>query len=67
MAKKLKDIIKKAGGLTAVANACGVSPPAVSKWIRAGELPGKDYLKTVEGYRKKISEMSGVDPKDIPW
>lgn len=66
MAKKLKTIIKDAGGLTAVAKACGVSPPAVSKWIRAGELPGKDYFKTVEGYRQKIGSMSGVDPKDIP-
>lgn len=59
-------IIRRAGGQAAVARACGVTPAAVNKWVKANELPGKDYFKTVEGYREKISEMSGFDVQDIP-
>ena len=62
----LRQIIGAAGGQTAVAKECGISVPAVSKWVKDGELPGKDYVKTVEGYRTKISKLAGVEPHDIP-
>lgn len=39
----LKQAIQKAGGVTKAAEACGVSPRAVYKWISAGCLPRTDY------------------------
>ena len=61
-----RKIINAAGGQTAVAKACGVTVPAVNKWVKAGELPGKDYFATVQRYRKLIGEMANVEPDSIP-
>ncbi len=56
----LRKVIKLAGGTVKVAQACGVSPGAVSQWIKDGFLPLTEVqLKT--HYSKQILELSGAE------
>ncbi|HET8789950.1 MAG TPA: hypothetical protein VFM75_01980 [Modicisalibacter sp.] len=59
MQNTLKELISKAGGTVRVASACGVTPGAVSQWIKAGHLP----LTEVQGktdHARKLLDMSGM-------
>ena len=53
----LGDIIKKVR-IPVVAEACGVTPRAIYKWINSGSLPRTDYTSETE-YASKIAEVSG--------
>lgn len=53
----LKQAIQKAGGVTKAAEACGVSPRAVYKWISADCLPRTDYTGETQ-YAKKLATAS---------
>lgn len=50
----LKQSIADAGGVTAVALACGLSPRAIYKWISAGSMPRTEYTGETD-YAKKIA------------
>ncbi|AQZ96571.1 hypothetical protein BVH74_18245 [Halopseudomonas phragmitis] len=39
----LKEVVAKAGGVSAAAGICGVSPRAVYKWLAADALPRTEY------------------------
>lgn len=54
----LKQAIQKAGGVTKAAEACGVSPRAVYKWISAGCLPRTEYTGETR-YAHLLAEASG--------
>jgi len=54
----LRKAIEKAGGIAAVANACGVSPRGVYKWLDRGHLPRTEYTGETR-YAEIISEASG--------
>lgn len=55
----LKESIDKIPGkVPVVAEACGVSPRAVYKWLKTGRLPRTDYTGETS-YAKTISDLSG--------
>lgn len=62
----LKESIEKIPGkVPALADACGVSPRAVYKWLKTGRLPRTDYTGETQ-YSKVISELTGGSV-DASW
>lgn len=56
----LKTLIAKAGGTAKCAQACGVTPGAVSQWLKAGSLP----LSEVQGetrYAETLLKLAGIE------
>jgi DNA-binding transcriptional regulator YdaS (Cro superfamily) len=47
--------IKYAGGQTAVARICGVTPQAVNKWLKKGRVPSEQCLKIELAIDSKVS------------
>lgn len=56
----LKFLIKKAGGTSKVAQACQVSPGAVSQWLADGCLPLTEVQEKTH-YARRLLELSGVE------
>lgn len=44
----LKDAVAKAGGQAATARICGVSQPAVWKWLQSGKRLPAEYVLAIE-------------------
>lgn len=52
---------KRTGGLTRIANACGVTYQAVRKWRRDGRLPRSEHLEVGRThYAERIAAIPGV-------
>ena len=66
--RPLKKSIDDAGGVSAVALACGKTPRAIYKWLVADALPRTDYTGETE-YAKKIAELATArgKPFDADW
>jgi len=66
--RPLKKSIDDAGGVTAVALACGKTPRAVYKWLVADALPRTEYTGETQ-YTKKIAELAALKgkPFDCAW
>ncbi|HHZ8330841.1 TPA: hypothetical protein ACWMBB_006645 [Pseudomonas aeruginosa] len=60
----LKQSIADAGGVTAVALACGLSPRAIYKWISAGSMPRTEYTGETD-YAKKIARLAKANGHQI--
>ncbi|MNJ53175.1 hypothetical protein D3C77_485550 [compost metagenome] len=58
----LKKAIEDAGGVAAVALACGKTPRAVYKWLTAGCLPRTDYTGETK-YAEKIASLAKANGK----
>lgn len=57
----LKDVLETLGGAK-VAEACGVTPGAVSHWKRQGYLPGHGPRVDRRGavYERRIADLAGM-------
>lgn len=66
--RPLKKSIEDAGGIPAVALACGKTPRAVYKWLVADALPRTEYTGETQ-YAKKIAELAASKgkPFDADW
>ncbi|MBI6563294.1 hypothetical protein YA0745_12120 [Pseudomonas synxantha] len=66
--RPLKKSIDDAGGVPAVALACGKTPRAIYKWLVADALPRTEYTGETQ-YAKKISDLAASKgkPFDSAW
>jgi hypothetical protein len=66
--RPLKKSIDDAGGVSAVALACGKTPRAIYKWLVTGALPRTEYTGETQ-YAKKIAELAAAQgkPFDVAW
>lgn len=66
--RPLRKSIDDAGGVPAVALACGKTPRAIYKWISADTLPRTEYTGETR-YAQKISELASTKgkPFDPDW
>lgn len=66
--RPLKKSIEDAGGVPAVALACGKTPRAVYKWLVADALPRTEYTGETQ-YAKTIAELAAKKgkPFDTDW
>lgn len=66
--RPLKKSIDDAGGVPAVALACGKTPRAIYKWLVADALPRTEYTGETQ-YAKKIAELAAArgKPFDFAW
>lgn len=64
----LKRSIDDAGGVPAVAAACGKSPRAVYKWLAADCLPRTEYTGETK-YAQQIAALAATQgkPFDFAW
>lgn len=60
----LKDFIDIAGGVTAVAKACGISDRAVYKWLATCSLPRTEYTGETR-YAELIAELAEARGKHL--
>ena len=60
--RPLKNSIDAAGGVPAVALACGKTPRAIYKWLVADALPRTVYTGETQ-YAKKIAELASINGK----
>lgn len=54
----IKEAVRLAGGTGKAAQACGVSPRAVNKWIKSGRLPRTEYSGETN-HAQRLSQASG--------
>lgn len=66
--RPLKKSIDDAGGVPAVALACGKTPRAIYKWLIADALPRTEYTGETQ-YAMKIAELAAAKgkPFDAAW
>ncbi|PIB60717.1 hypothetical protein WLF14_18845 [Pseudomonas fluorescens] len=66
--RPLKKTIDDAGGVPAVAQACGKTPRAIYKWLAADAMPRTEYTGETK-YAKKICELATArgKPFDTAW
>jgi hypothetical protein len=66
--RPLKKSIDDAGGVPAVALACGKTPRAIYKWLVADALPRTEYTGETQ-YAKKIAELAATKgkPFEVDW
>ncbi|WP_285435600.1 hypothetical protein [Pseudomonas sp. fls2-241-R2A-110] len=66
--RPLKKSIDDAGGVPAVALACGKTPRAIYKWLVAGSLPRTEYTGETQ-YANKIAELAAArgKPFEADW
>ncbi len=60
--RPLKKSIDDAGGVPAVATACGKTPRAIYKWLVADALPRTEYTGETQ-YAERIAELAATKGK----
>ncbi|WAG76998.1 hypothetical protein LMK08_16615 [Metapseudomonas furukawaii] len=65
----LKKSIEEAGGVAAVAAACGLSQRAIYKWLTAEALPRTEFTGETD-YASRIASLAAargcvIDPADL--
>ncbi|WP_434627711.1 hypothetical protein [Pseudomonas sp. Z6-14] len=63
--RPLRRSINAAGGVSAVALACGKTPRAIYKWLVADALPRTEYTGETQ-YAEKIAELAASNGKPFP-
>jgi hypothetical protein len=66
--RPLKKSIDDAGGVPAVASACGKTPRAIYKWLVADALPRTEYTGETH-YAQKIAKLAAAKgkPFEVDW
>jgi len=66
--RPLKKSIDDAGGVPAVALACGKTPRAIYKWLVADALPRTEYTGETQ-YAKNIAKLAAANgkPFEAEW
>lgn len=64
----IKTAIDQAGGPSAAAKVCGVSPRAVYKWLANASLPRTDYTGETD-YAQALADAAAArgDAFDVTW
>jgi hypothetical protein len=57
MENLIREAVEEAGGPSAVAKQCGISPQAVCKWMNEGHLPRSDWTGETD-YASVIARLS---------
>lgn len=56
----IEEAVQLVGGVSACARVCGISPPAVRKWIRRGRLPRTEYTGETQHAHRMAAASDGA-------
>lgn len=59
----IRDLITQLGG-NVVAEACGVTQPAVVKWKHGNRLPMTEFTGRTQ-YHQRIADLAGVEAAEV--